>query len=127
MLPMTVTSPATGSRPVRRLTRAAGRVTARLTSPLLPEDYLALLNPLWSAHDVCGRIEAVVPETAQAATLVIRPGRAWAAGEVRAGQWIRLGVEVNGVRHWRTFSLSRVPDPAGGTFAVTVKAHPDGL
>ena len=126
---MTVTSPASGPRPVRRLTWAAGRLTARLTTPLLPEDYLALLNPLWSAHDLCGRIEAVVPETAQAATLVIRPGRAWeaAAGQVRAGQWIRLGVEVNGVRHWRTFSLSRVPDRADGTFAVTVKTHPDGL
>ena len=123
---MTATSPTTGPRPVRRLTRAAAQLTTRLTTPLLPEDYLALLNPLWSERDVCGRIEAVMPETADAATLVIRPGRAWTVGDVRPGQWIRLGVEVNGVRHWRTFSLSRVPGP-DGTFAITVKANPDGL
>jgi ferredoxin-NADP reductase len=123
---MTASSLVTGRRPVRRLARAAARLTTRLTTPLLPEDYVALLNPLWSAHEVCGRIEAVVPETADAATLLIRYGRGWAAADVRAGQWIRLGVEVNGIRHWRTFSLSRVPG-RDGTFAITVKANPDGL
>jgi hypothetical protein len=48
-----------------------------LTTPLLPDDYLGLVNPLWSAAELRGRVEAVHPETADAATLVIRPGLGW--------------------------------------------------
>lgn len=35
------------------------------------------MNPLWSAGEPSGRIEAVSPETPDAATLVIRPGACW--------------------------------------------------
>ena len=42
--------------------------------PLHPDDYLSMVNPLWSARELRGRVEQVVPETDDAATLVIRPG-----------------------------------------------------
>ena len=100
------------------LRRLAGTVQW-LTTPLLPDDYLALVNPLWTARDIRARVEAVRPETADAATLVLRPGRPWAAH--RAGQWTRIGVDIEGVRHWRTYSLSSPPGP-GGLVTVTVKA-----
>jgi len=115
---------------VRQFGRTAGRFTARLThrlsTPLLPEDYLSLLNPLWSVHDLCGRVEAVMPETADTATLVIKPGRAWDPRAAKAGQWLRIGVDVDGVRRWRTFSMSRLPQ-SDGRFAITVKAGPEGV
>jgi stearoyl-CoA 9-desaturase NADPH oxidoreductase len=97
----------------------------RLTTPLLPDDYLALVNPLWSGREPRGRIEAVHPETADAATLVIRPGHAWAGH--RPGQWIGIGVEIEGVRHWRAYSLSCPPGSPGGRITITVKAVPGGL
>ncbi|GES04245.1 NADPH oxidoreductase [Acrocarpospora corrugata] len=96
-----------------------------LSTPLLPEDYLGLLDPLWSAEELRGRVEGVCPETADAATLVIRPSRGWRAH--RPGQWVRIGVDIQGRRHWRTYSLSSPPERPDGCFTITVKAIPDGL
>ena len=47
------------------------KIGARLTTPLHPDDYLSLINPLWTARELRGRVEKVVPETEDAATLVI--------------------------------------------------------
>ncbi|MGI5165603.1 ferredoxin reductase [Spirillospora sp. CA-253888] len=105
--------------PVRRLADAA----RWLSTPLLPEDYLALLNPLWSTAELRGRVEAVRREAPGAATVEIRPGRDW-AGHV-PGQWLKIGVDIDGVRHWRTFSLSSPPRP-DGRITITVKATEDG-
>ena len=103
---------------------AVGRFARQLTSPLLPEDYLGLVNPLWSTSELRGRVEAVRHEAPAAATLVIKPGRGWRSH--RAGQWVKVGVDIGGVRHWRTFSLSSPPRP-DGRITVTVKAGPDGF
>ncbi|WP_460335014.1 ferredoxin reductase [Actinoallomurus acanthiterrae] len=96
-----------------------------LTTPLLPDDYLALVNPLWCSRELRGRIEAICPETADAATLVIRPGHSWIPH--RPGQWVRIGVDIEGVRHWRTYSLSSPPGRPGGCITITVKTVPDGF
>lgn len=106
---------------LRRLATAAHW----LTSPLLPEDYVGLINPLWAAGELCGRVEAVHAETADAVTLVIRPGRGWVTH--RPGQWIRIGVDIDGRRHWRTFSLSSAPGGSDDRVTVTVKAVRGGL
>lgn len=104
--------------------RLAG-VAQWLTTPLLPDDYLGMINLLWSTHELCGRIEAVRRETADAATITIRPGHDWSGHT--AGQWLRVGVEIDGVRHWRTFSLSSEPERPDGRISITVKATPDGF
>src|SRR6476469_47546 len=59
-----------------------------------------------------------------AATLVIRPGKDW-AGHV-PGQYLRVGVYVDGVRLWRTYSLTHGPRP-DGCISITVKGIPDGV
>ena len=99
------------------------RLAAAVTTPLLPDDYLDLVAPLRSGADLRGRIVAVRPETRDAATVVIKPGRDW-RGHV-PGQYIRLGVDVDGVRQWRAYSVTSAPgrrDP----ITITVKAIPDG-
>jgi ferredoxin-NADP reductase len=58
-------------------------------------------------------------------TLRIRPGRRWTGH--RAGQHVRLGVDVDGVRHWRTYSLSGPEAPADGCLSVTVQELPGGV
>jgi len=35
------------------------RVTSRITTPLLPDDYLKLINPLWTAREVRGKVVEV--------------------------------------------------------------------
>jgi len=100
------------------------RMAELVTTPLLPSDYLDLIDPLRSGADLRGRIEAVVPETRDAATLVIRPGRGWVGH--RPGQYIRIGVDVDGVRQWRAYSLTSDLTRTDGCISVTVKAIPDG-
>lgn len=109
-------------RPIgARLLRAA----AALTTPLLPDDYLALVNPLWSTREPWGRVEQIVPETANAATLLIRPGRGWPPHH--PGQWVSVGVRINGVWHSRTYSITSPAGEGGdGLLRITVKAVPDG-
>lgn len=112
--------PASPRRTRDRLTRIA----ESLTTPLLPADYLDLFAPLRSGAPLRGRVELVHPETPDAATIVIRPGADW-AGHV-PGQYVRVGIDVDGVRHWRAYSLTHGPRP-DGLISITVKAVPDGV
>lgn len=100
------------------------RAAAALTTPLLPDDYLALVNPLWGTREPWGRVEQVVRETAEAATLVIRPGWGWTAH--RPGQWVSIGVRIDGVWHSRGYSITSPAVNGDGLLRVTVKAVPDG-
>jgi ferredoxin-NADP reductase len=99
------------------------RLAERVTTPLLPADYLDLFDPLRAGADLRGRIVSVQPETSDAATIVIRPGADW-AGHV-PGQYVRIGVDVDGVRQWRAYSLTHGPR-ADGHISITVKAVPEG-
>ena len=98
---------------------------AVLTTPLLPDDYLGQINPLWSTREPRGRVEAVEAETRDCVTLWLRPGRGWA--DHVPGQYARVGVDIDGVRHWRTYSLTSVPRRRDGRIAITVKRMPGGL
>ena len=99
---------------------------SRLTTPLLPDDYLHLLNPLWSARELRGVVVEVRPETETAATLVIKPGWGWSSS-YQAGQYVGIGVQVEGRWHWRSYSLTSVPTQEDGTISITVKAMPEGF
>ena len=111
-------------RPPRRLRDRVWRAAELLTTPVMPDDYLDLFAPLRPGADLRGRIEAVHPETADAATLVIRPGADW-AGHV-PGQYVRIGIDVDGVRRWRAYSLTH-GHRTDGCITITVKAVPDGV
>jgi stearoyl-CoA 9-desaturase NADPH oxidoreductase len=93
-------------------------------TPLVPDDYLDLFSPLRRGAALRGRVVEVIPETTDAATLVIRPGADW-AGHV-PGQYVRVGIDVDGVRQWRAYSLTHGPRP-DGYISITVKAVPDGV
>src|SRR6476659_1971093 len=110
--------------PTRGWRAHARRIAEAATTPLVPADFLDLFAPLRPGAELRGRIESVHPETADAATLVIRPGADW-AGHV-PGQYVRIGVDVDGVRRWRAYSLTHGPR-ADGRITVTVKAVPDGI
>ena len=100
-------------------------VGSKLTTPLHPDDYLRLLNPLWSSRELRGRIERVEPETEDAATLVIRPGWGWSYKH-RPGQYVGIGVQVDGKYQWRSYSISSPPRRSGRTISITVRAMPEG-
>ncbi|MFJ9763288.1 ferredoxin reductase [Streptomyces erythrochromogenes] len=95
-----------------------------VTTPLLPSDYLDLVSPLRAGADLRGRIEAVHPETGDAATIVIRPGKGWRGHT--AGQYVRIGIDVDGRRLWRAYSITSPTNRRDGRVTITVKAIPDG-
>jgi ferredoxin-NADP reductase len=111
-------------------------IAARVTTPLLPDDYLKLANPLWSARELRGRVLEVRRETEDSATLVIKPGWGFSF-DYEPGQYVGIGVLMDGRWRWRSYSLTSTPvtgaAPAATsgrsakTITITVKAMPEGF
>src|SRR4051812_16425504 len=117
--------PERGAQPnVPKVRRAVLKAASALTSPLLPDDYLELINPLWSTRELRGKIEKIRHETENAATVHIRPGYQWGGHE--PGQYLRIGIDIEGVRHWRAYSLTSEPEREDGWISITVKAVDTG-
>jgi stearoyl-CoA 9-desaturase NADPH oxidoreductase len=104
--------------------RRALRLLQSFTSPLLPDDYLEMVNPLWSTRELRGRVVRVERHPAAAVTLRIKPGWQWPGH--RPGQYVRVGVEVDGVHHWRAYSLTSEPGAGDGCISITPKLVPSG-
>ena len=104
------------------VTDGARKFAGALTTPLIPSDFLELVAPLHLSADLRGRIEAVDRRTPGSTRLVIRPGRGWETPV--PGQYIRIGVDVDGIRLWRAYSLT---GPVGAdTISIAVRAIPEG-
>jgi ferredoxin-NADP reductase len=108
--------------------RVAGLVLQGLeyfTWPLQLDDYLELISPLWSTKELRGRIERVQRETDDAVTVFIIPGFRW-RGHL-PGQYLRIGFDIEGKRHWRAYSLTSDAARPDGQIAITVKRKRDGV
>ncbi len=115
-----------GARPnVSGVQRRALHAVRSLFTPLLPDDYLELINPLWSTQELRGRIERIERETDDAVTVLIRPGYEWPGH--RPGQYLRIGVVVDGVHHWRAYSLTTDPGRPDGFIGITPKLVDAGV
>jgi stearoyl-CoA 9-desaturase NADPH oxidoreductase len=115
-----------GAQPkVPAIRRRALKAAGVLFTPLLPDDYLELINPLWSTRELRGRIERIEPETEDAVTVLIRPGWEWEGHE--PGQYLRIGVVVDGVHHWRAYSLTSDPGRPDGFISITPKLVEEGV
>ena len=109
-----------GARPnVPAWRRNALRAVRAFFTPLLPDDYLELINPLWSTQELRGRIERIERETADAVTVVIKPGWEWEGH--RPGQYLRVGFQVDGKHHWRAYSITSDPGRPDGLISITPK------
>ncbi|MCW2551941.1 MAG: stearoyl-CoA 9-desaturase oxidoreductase [Mycobacterium sp.] len=101
-------------------------LAARATTPLLPDDYLKLLNPLWSARELRGEVVDVQRETEDSATVTIKPGWGF-TGDYRPGQYVGIGLRIDGRWHWRSYSLTSIPRRDKKLISITVKATPEGF
>jgi ferredoxin-NADP reductase len=111
------------------LTRSLLRspVVGALTSPHGVDRYLELVNPMWVVEDVRARIVDVERETRAGepvVTLTLEPSSAWRGHE--AGQYVQVGVEVDGARRTRCFSVSAPESGPGDLITITLRANPDG-
>ncbi|OBG24223.1 ferredoxin reductase [Mycobacterium sp. 852002-51057_SCH5723018] len=101
------------------------RAIRQLFSPLQPDDYLEMINPLWTTKELRGKVERVEPQGSEAASVLIRPGYEWPGH--KPGQYVRLGVVIDGVYHWRAYSLTSDPSPDDGLISVTPKKVDSGV
>src|SRR3954467_12854332 len=113
-LPSTISMPERGAKPnVPRAQRKVLDAVRALSSPLLPDDYLEMVNPLWSTRELRGRIESIDAETRTAAGPRTPAGvlnkRGYRGEAQKPGQSLRIGLDIDGVRHWRAYSLTSDP------------------
>ncbi len=105
-------------------TALASPAVAKITSPHTPDDYLSVLHPMLTVNAVRGKVVSVTAETGSASTVLVKPNRTWQG--FKPGQHIEFGVEVEGTRRVRVFSVSSSAMRTDGLISVSVKAHPDG-
>jgi ferredoxin-NADP reductase len=127
MASISASGPVRGRAPGGSVRGALRRVVEAAVTPLAIDDVLDVFHPLRGNRDddgLRGRIVSVTPETAESATILVKPGRDW-AGHV-PGQYVRVGVDVEGVRMWRTYSLTHGVR-RDRNISITVKAIPGGV
>lgn len=127
---MVVTAPPSAlsraaSAPIRA--RAAVRTAARTFAKHLTLDrqldfWMQEIDPTWSLHTLRARVVDVVAETHDVRTFVLAPNALWPGH--RAGQYVTVEIEIDGVRTQRCYSLSSAP--GARTVAITVKRVPGG-
>src|SRR5690242_20017805 len=77
---------------------------------------------MWSRSEPHARVVGVRRETADTTTLLLRPGPSHP--EHVAGQFVGIGLRIDGVWQWRTYSVTSAPGDR--ELAVTVTALPGG-
>jgi ferredoxin-NADP reductase len=119
------------------LSRPNLRFLEAVATPHGVDSYLEQLNPLLVRGECRAEVVAAERGTEESVTLTMRPNRAWQG--FRAGQFVNVTVEIDGVRHRRCYSPACAesrrrddPPPYRGTFGpsaieITVKRHPEGL
>jgi len=73
-----------------------------LLGPHGTDRYLELVKPTLTRREARAEVIAVRRQTPRSVTLTLRPNAAWQG--FRAGQFVRVGVEIDGVRRTRTYS-----------------------
>ncbi|HEX3690549.1 MAG TPA: ferredoxin reductase [Solirubrobacteraceae bacterium] len=96
-----------------------------LLGPHGVDRYLELIHPRLTVSDARAEVVAVRRQTPRSVTLTLRPNRAFAG--VRAGQFVRVGVEIDGVRRTRTYSPAGSEHGGRRELELTVTEHPGGL
>ncbi|MGW7539445.1 ferredoxin reductase [Amycolatopsis sp. NPDC054798] len=106
-----------------RRVRGLVSLAEALLTPHGADRYLELVDPMLVRREIRGRVTAVRHQTPDTVTFTVRPSRAWQG--FRAGQYVRMQVEIDGVRRTRCYS----PCGAQGSddLEFTVKADPKGL
>jgi ferredoxin-NADP reductase len=115
--------PPTMTKTPRRLLRS--QLVDLLVGPHGIDRYLELIRPDLTVNDPRAEVLAVRRQTDRSATLTLRPNAAWTG--FAAGQFVRVGVEIDGVRRTRTYSPASSQHCADGTLELTVTVHPEGL
>jgi ferredoxin-NADP reductase len=95
-----------------------------LVGPHGIDRYLELIRPDLTVHDARAEVVDVSCQTARSVTLSLRANDAWTGA--RAGQFVRVGVEIDGIRCTRTYSPASSQHRSDGLIELTITEHPEG-
>ncbi len=112
------------ARPLQRLHGAGSRIAAtawrRWFLDRHTEFWSRELGPGWLVAEPRARVLEVIDETPDTRTLVLDPGRRWPGH--RAGQYVPIELEIDGVRVRRCYSISSgSSQPGARRIAITVR------
>ena len=96
-----------------------------MVTPHAADRYLELVDPMVTLRDLRAEVTDVHQDANQSVILTLRPTRQWRGFE--AGQFVSVGVVIDGVRHTRCYSPCDSQHRADGRIELTVKAHDGGL
>ncbi|MET8424438.1 FAD-binding oxidoreductase [Nocardia sp. NPDC004860] len=100
-------------------------VQKTMTTPHPLDRYLELVRPTLTRRSMRAEITHVRRSAVGSVTLTLKPARQW-SGHV-AGQYVQIGVVIDGVRHTRCYSPVNAEGRRDRHIELTVKAHPHGL
>ena len=127
ILPKRITR-TSGSRPGTRGRLFGNSLLSLVESMATPHQldrYLELVAPMATVRDLRAEVTDVVRQTDDTVTLTLRPTWQWRG--FAAGQFVAVGVVVDGVRHTRCYSPACSQFRADGNIELTIKAHPEGI
>ena len=81
----------------------------RITTPLLPDDYLKLANPLWSARELRGRVLRGASGDRRLRDAGHQAGLGLSASTISRVSTSGIGLLVDGRWRWRSYSLTSSP------------------
>jgi ferredoxin-NADP reductase len=113
----------TPTAPTRRSIPGSGLLDLMAGPPGI-DGYLEQINPMLVTGECRAEILAVHHGTSDSVTLTLRPNRVWQGS--RAGQFVQVSVEIDGVRHTRCYSPAS-PEASSPELEISVKRHPEGL
>jgi ferredoxin-NADP reductase len=113
----------TSSRVARRVLSSSFVKAA--TTPHGVDRYIEMIDPLWSGTEIRAEVTDVVRKTSDSVTLTLRPNSNWKG--FRAGQFVKLSVEIDGIRRTRCYSPANSQFRRDGHIELTIKVDPNGL
>jgi ferredoxin-NADP reductase len=120
--PRTLPTAISSRRLRRRLLRSS--LLEALAYPHGVDRYVELVRPLLVQDEVRAEVTAVRRQTPKSVTLTLCPNENWLGA--RAGQFVGVSVEIDGVRETRPYSPASSQHAQGGALELTISTHPEG-
>jgi stearoyl-CoA 9-desaturase NADPH oxidoreductase len=95
-----------------------------IVHPNAVETCLTALHPMWSLASVRAKVVAIRDETADCKTFVLQTNALWRGA--RAGQFVRVMLEIDGRRVERAYSLSQIDGLQTGNSSIAISVKRQG-